>query len=130
MIESLYRTMRTDPRVRGACRRPRQRERDRRRDDEYVGEEAVATGVCAALRADDVVTSTTAATAPDRERRGYPADEARSCSGGSTGSTGGAAASMHAADFGVGVLGANGIVGGAPVHPAGAAWARQQAGTN
>ena len=41
---------------------------------EYVGQEAVAAGVCAALRADDVITSTHRGPRPrDREGRGRAA---------------------------------------------------------
>ena len=45
---------------------------------EYVGQEAVAAGVCAALRADDVITSThRGPRARDREGRRRPADDGR-----------------------------------------------------
>jgi pyruvate dehydrogenase E1 component alpha subunit len=89
---------------------------------EYVGQEAVATGVCAALRADDVITST---------HRGHGhviakgADVGRMMAellGRIDGLNRGRGGSMHIADLSLGIYGANGIVAaGAPIA-AGAAW--------
>jgi pyruvate dehydrogenase E1 component alpha subunit len=78
----------------------------------YIGMEAVATGVCLALQPDDYITST---------HRGHGhliakgADTKRLLAelcGRVTGYCRGKGGSMHAADLGLGVLGANGIVGG------------------
>ena len=82
---------------------------------EYVGQEAVATGVCAALRDDDVITST---------HRGHGhliakgADVGRMMAellGRVDGLNRGRGGSMHVADLALGIYGANGIVAaGAP----------------
>ena len=78
----------------------------------YIGEEAIATGVCAALRDDDVIEST---------HRGHGhcvakgADVDRMMAeifGKETGLCKGRGGSMHIADFSIGMLGANGVVGG------------------
>lgn len=82
----------------------------------YIGEEAVAVGVCAALRREDQIIST---------HRGHGhciakgADLNRMMAelyGRETGYCKGKGGSMHIADFGIGMLGANGIVaGGIPI---------------
>ncbi len=82
----------------------------------YAGQEAVAVGVCAALRPDDRVTST---------HRGHGHGLAKGADldgmmaeiyGAATGLCGGKGGSMHVADFSVGMLGANGIVAaGVPI---------------
>jgi acetoin:2,6-dichlorophenolindophenol oxidoreductase subunit alpha len=82
----------------------------------YVGQEAVATGVCARLNADDYVAST---------HRGHGhaiakgVDVARMMAelyGRATGTNKGKGGSMHIADTSVGMLGATGIVGaGTPI---------------
>ena len=86
-----------------------------------AGQEAVAVAVCAALRADDVVTST---------HRGHGhllAKGARmdrmlaELMGRSSGYSGGRGGSMHLADMAVGVIGENGIVGGSTFLATGAA---------
>ena len=78
----------------------------------YIGEEAIATGVCAALRDDDVIEST---------HRGHGhcvakgADVNRMMAeifGKETGLCKGRGGAMHSADFSIGMLGANGVVGG------------------
>ena len=82
----------------------------------YIGEEAVAVGVCAALNKDDQIIST---------HRGHGhclakgADLKRMTAelyGRQTGYCKGKGGSMHIADFSIGMLGANGIVaGGIPI---------------
>ena len=82
----------------------------------YIGEEAVAVGVCAALNSDDQIIST---------HRGHGhclakgADLNRMMAelyGRQTGYCKGKGGSMHIADFSIGMLGANGIVaGGIPI---------------
>jgi pyruvate dehydrogenase E1 component alpha subunit len=78
----------------------------------YIGEESIATGVIANLRKDDFITST---------HRGHGhmiakgADINRMMAelyGKTTGYCKGKGGSMHIADFSIGVLGANGVVGG------------------
>jgi len=82
----------------------------------YIGEEAIAVGVCSALERDDQIIST---------HRGHGhciakgADLSRMMAelyGRETGYCKGKGGSMHIADFGIGMLGANGIVaGGIPI---------------
>jgi TPP-dependent pyruvate/acetoin dehydrogenase alpha subunit len=95
---------------------------------EYVGQEAVATGICAALRSDDVITST---------HRGHGhviakgADIRRMMAellGRVEGLNRGRGGSMHIADVSLGIYGANGIVAAGVPFAAGAAWAAKQAG--
>ncbi|HEY3364674.1 MAG TPA: thiamine pyrophosphate-dependent dehydrogenase E1 component subunit alpha [Symbiobacteriaceae bacterium] len=78
----------------------------------YLGEEAIATGVCSALRVDDYITST---------HRGHGHTIAKGARmdrmmaelfGRRTGYCKGKGGSMHIADFSIGMLGANGVVGG------------------
>lgn len=78
----------------------------------YAGEEAIATGVCAHLESTDYITST---------HRGHGHCIAKGCDldgmmaeiyGKKTGLCKGKGGSMHIADIGKGMLGANGMVGG------------------
>jgi pyruvate dehydrogenase E1 component alpha subunit len=78
----------------------------------YIGEEAIATGVCANLEPSDYLTST---------HRGHGHCIAKGAGikpmmaeifGKRTGCCKGKGGSMHIADFSVGMLGANGVVGG------------------
>jgi pyruvate dehydrogenase E1 component alpha subunit len=78
----------------------------------YIGEEAIATGVMASLRKSDWITST---------HRGHGHAIAKGAQtdrmmaelyGKRTGYCKGKGGSMHIADFAVGMLGANGVVGG------------------
>ncbi len=89
---------------------------------EYVGQEAVATGVCAALRADDVITSTHRGhghlIAKGADLRGMMAELLGRVDGLNRGRGG----SMHIADLGIGIYGANGIVAAGSPFAAGAAW--------
>jgi acetoin:2,6-dichlorophenolindophenol oxidoreductase subunit alpha len=96
---------------------------------EYVGQEAVAAGVCAALRPDDVITSTHRGhghlIAKGADVRGMMAE----LLGRATGLNRGRGGSMHIADVSLGILGANGIVAAGSPFAAGAAWAYRQAGS-
>jgi len=78
----------------------------------YVGEEAVAVGAMAALRPDDLITSTHRghghAIAKGQDVNGMMAE----LLGRETGVCHGRGGSMHMADLSLGSLGANGIVGG------------------
>jgi pyruvate dehydrogenase E1 component alpha subunit len=95
----------------------------------YIGEEAVATGVCEALRRDDYITSThrghghclAKGASPDRMFAELLGKEAGYCKG-----KGG---SMHIADPATGNLGANAIVCGSAGIATGAAFAAQRLGT-
>jgi acetoin:2,6-dichlorophenolindophenol oxidoreductase subunit alpha len=94
----------------------------------YIGEEAVAVGVCANLRRDDFITSThrghghVIAKGADVKRMMAElyARESGLCRG-----KGG---SMHVADASLGILGANGIVGGGLTLATGAGLAAQTHG--
>jgi pyruvate dehydrogenase E1 component alpha subunit len=82
----------------------------------YIGEEAVAVGVSAALRVDDIVTSTHRGHGHILAKGGDPARTFAELLGRAEGSNKGRGGSMHAADLGLGIFGANGIVGaGAPM---------------
>ena len=76
----------------------------------YIGEEAIATGVCAVLRVDDYITST------HRGHGHYIAKggDVKACMaelyGKDVGCCRGKGGSLHVADTSVGMLGANGIV--------------------
>jgi len=97
---------------------------------EYVGQEAVATGVCAALRRDDVITSTHRGhghvIAKGAEVRRMMAELLGRVDGLNRGRGG----SMHIADLGVGIYGANGIVAAGAPLAAGAAWAAKAGGSD
>ncbi len=78
----------------------------------YVGEEAVAVGVCAALRADDFITSTHRGHGHLIAKGGDLKRMMAELCGKQTGYCRGKGGSMHIADMDLGILGANGIVGG------------------
>lgn len=94
----------------------------------YIGEEAIAAGVCAALRPDDMITSTHRGHGHVLAKGADPARMMAELTGRTTGLNKGRGGSMHAADFSIGILGANAIVGAAAPIAAGAAWAAQRAG--
>jgi len=94
----------------------------------YIGEEAIAVGVCATLRRDDYITST---------HRGHGHCLAKGavldkmfCEllGKEPGYCHGKGGSMHIADQETGNLGANAIVGGSAAIATGAAFASQRLG--
>ena len=96
----------------------------------YLGQEAIAAGVCAVLRRDDYITST---------HRGHGHAIAKGIElgpimaelyGKETGTCRGRGGSMHVADFSIGMLGANGIVGGGLGIAAGAALSARYRGTD
>ncbi len=78
----------------------------------YVGEEAVATGVCAALNKEDYITSTHRGHGHCIAKGGRVDLMMAELFGRKTGYCKGKGGSMHIADFDIGILGANGIVGG------------------
>ena len=94
----------------------------------YAGEEAVAVGVCMHLDENDKIAST---------HRGHGHCIAKGCDvrgmmaelyGKKDGLCGGKGGSMHIADLDLGMMGANGIVGGGPPLACGAALAAKQKG--
>ncbi|WP_367128719.1 thiamine pyrophosphate-dependent dehydrogenase E1 component subunit alpha [Saccharothrix sp. HUAS TT1] len=94
----------------------------------YTGQEAIAAGVCAALREDDVITSTHRGHGHVLAKGADPGRVLAELAGRATGLNRGRGGSMHAADFGLGILGANAIVGANGAITAGAAWAARQEG--
>lgn len=94
----------------------------------YVGQEAIATGVCAPLKDTDVITSTHRGHGHVLARGVNPARLFAELMGRETGLNKGRGGSMHAADLSLGILGANAIVGAAGSIATGAAWALRQQG--
>ncbi|HEY0700351.1 MAG TPA: thiamine pyrophosphate-dependent dehydrogenase E1 component subunit alpha [Micromonospora sp.] len=94
----------------------------------YTGQEAIAAGACAALRGDDLITSTHRGHGHVLAKGTDPARMLAELCGRTTGLNRGRGGSMHAADFGLGILGANGIVGAGAAIAAGAAWSARRAG--
>lgn len=76
----------------------------------YVGEEAIATGVCANLNKDDYITSTHRGHGHVIAKGGDMGRMMAELYGKATGYCKGKSGSLHIADFEIGMLGANGIV--------------------
>ena len=91
----------------------------------YLGEEAVATGACAALKQTDMITSTHRGHGHCLAKGGDLKLMMAEIYGRSTGYCKGKGGSMHIADFNIGILGANGIVGGGGPLAVGAAFSCQ-----
>jgi pyruvate dehydrogenase E1 component alpha subunit len=82
----------------------------------YIGEEAVATGVCANLRANDYISSTHRGHGHCIAKGGDLRYMMAELFGKATGYCKGKGGSMHIANFDLGILGANGLVGaGLPI---------------
>jgi pyruvate dehydrogenase E1 component alpha subunit len=96
----------------------------------YIGEEAVATGVCANLGRDDLITSTHRGHGHVISKGGDLNLMMAELFGKNTGYCKGKGGSMHIADVDLGILGANGIVGGGPPIACGAALSAQYQGTD
>lgn len=94
----------------------------------YVGEEAVAAGVCANLTSADYITSTHRGHGHLISKGGDVKLMMAELFGKKTGYCKGKGGSMHIADADLGILGANGIVGAGPPLAAGAALACQYLG--
>ena len=94
----------------------------------YIGQEAIAAGVCAHLRREDCVTSTHRGHGHYLAKGGDIEALFAEVYGRATGICGGFGGSMHVADVERGILGANGIVGGGIAIAAGAALAAQMDG--
>jgi acetoin:2,6-dichlorophenolindophenol oxidoreductase subunit alpha len=95
----------------------------------YIGEEATAVGVCAALRKDDYITSTHRGHGHILAKGGDLNRFMAEVFGRETGYCKGKGGSMHIADFEIGILGANGIVGGGIPLAGGAACSSVLLGT-
>src|SRR5512135_611801 len=91
-----------------------------------VGQEATATGACAALGPDDVITSTHRGHGHLVAKGGDPKYMMAELAARTTGYCGGKGGSLHMTDFNLGILGANGIVGGGIPIAVGAGLAFQQ----
>src|SRR5688572_24349556 len=92
----------------------------------YIGQEAIAAGVCAALRPDDVITSTHRGHGHVLAKGADPARMLAELCGRVTGLNRGRGGSMHAADLSLGIFGANGIVGAGAPMAVGAAFAARR----
>ncbi|MCS6778343.1 MAG: thiamine pyrophosphate-dependent dehydrogenase E1 component subunit alpha [Geminicoccaceae bacterium] len=91
----------------------------------YVGQEAIAVGVCHHLEDRDWITSTHRGHGHFLAKGGDPARMMAEIYGRADGICGGFGGSMHVADFSKGIIGANGIVGGGIALATGAALAAQ-----
>ena len=92
----------------------------------YIGEEAVAVGTCTALRDTDFITSTHRGHGHLLAKGGDSKRLLAELCGRVTGYCRGKGGSMHAADLSLGVLGANGVVGGGFGIATGAALSAQK----
>jgi acetoin:2,6-dichlorophenolindophenol oxidoreductase subunit alpha len=96
----------------------------------YIGEEAVATGVCAHLKKQDYLTSTHRGHGHLIAKGGDLNLMMAELYGKKTGYCKGKGGSMHIADVELGMLGANGIVGGGPPIASGAGFAIKYQGSD
>lgn len=87
----------------------------------YVGEEAIAAGLLHHTRNDDLVLSTHRGHGHTLVKGAHPSAMLKELFGRVGGTSNGRGGSMHIADFGVGMLGANGVVGANIILAAGAA---------
>jgi TPP-dependent pyruvate/acetoin dehydrogenase alpha subunit len=96
----------------------------------YIGEEAVAVGVCSALRQDDWITSTHRGHGHCLAKGAEPGRMFAELLGKEAGYCRGKGGSMHIADHENGNLGANAIVGGSAGIATGAAFSAKRRGTD
>ena len=96
----------------------------------YLGEEAIAVGVCSQLRSDDYITSTHRGHGHALAKGMDPAALMAELYGRADGACRGRGGSMHVADFSLGMLGANGVVGGGFGIAAGAALSARYRGAD
>lgn len=96
----------------------------------YLGQEAIAVGVCAALEKQDFVGSTWRGHGHLLAKGVDPTAMFLEIAAKETGLNGGRAGTMHMADLSVGAIGQNGIVGASASHVAGATLAAQLDGTD
>jgi TPP-dependent pyruvate/acetoin dehydrogenase alpha subunit len=90
---------------------------------EYIGEEAIAVGVCSILKKTDIITSTHRGHGHIIAKGGDVKRMMAELFGRVTGYNRGKGGSMHIADVALGIYGANGIVAAGVPIAAGAAWA-------
>jgi TPP-dependent pyruvate/acetoin dehydrogenase alpha subunit len=95
----------------------------------YIGQEAVAVGACAALKRDDYIASTHRGHGHCLAKGGEPRAMMAELLGRATGCCRGKGGSMHIADLDLGILGANGIVGGGIGIATGAAYSADLRGS-
>lgn len=88
----------------------------------YIGQEAIAVGVCDVLRIDDFITSTHRGHGHVIAKGGDVKKMMAELFGKVTGYCRGKGGSMHITDMSIGMLGANGIVAGGPPIAVGAAY--------
>lgn len=93
-----------------------------------IGQEAVAAGVCAALRADDIILSNHRGHGHLLAKGSDPGRLLAELTGRVTGVSRGRAGSFHPADFGAGVYGASGTVGHGAAIATGIAFALARQG--
>ena len=96
----------------------------------YVGEEAIATGVCANLRRDDVVFSTHRGHGHALAKGVSPRAVAAELLGKATGCSGGRGGSMHLFAPETGLMGTSGIVGPSILQGAGAGYSFKLLGSD
>jgi pyruvate dehydrogenase E1 component alpha subunit len=96
----------------------------------YIGEEAVAVGVCSAVRRDDWITSTHRGHGHCLAKGAEPGRMFAELLGKEDGYCRGKGGSMHIADHENGNLGANAIVGGSAGIATGAAFSAKRRGTD
>jgi len=95
----------------------------------YVGEEAIAVGVCRALNRDDYIASTHRGHGHLIAKGGDMARMLAEITHKATGYCKGYGGSLHITDVGLGILGMNGIVGASHLFAAGAAYGIKVKGT-
>ena len=95
----------------------------------YTGQEGVAVGACAALNRADYITSTHRGHGHCLAKGGDPRRMMAELLGRATGYCKGKGGSMHIADLDLGILGANGIVGGGIALATGAAYSADLRGS-
>jgi len=96
----------------------------------YVGEEAIAVGVCSALRRDDYIASTHRGHGHLIAKGGDLNLMLAEITHKATGYCKGYGGSLHITDMSLGILGMNGIVGASHLFGAGAAYGIKVKGTN
>jgi acetoin:2,6-dichlorophenolindophenol oxidoreductase subunit alpha len=96
----------------------------------YVGEEAIAVGVCQALRPDDYIASTHRGHGHLIAKGGDMRRMLAEITHKATGYCGGYGGSLHITDVSLGILGMNGIVGASHLFGAGAAYGIKVKGTD
>ena len=97
---------------------------------EYIGEEAIATGVCANLLPTDYISSYHRGHGHCIAKGADPVAMMKEIFGKAGGVCGGKGGSMHVADFSLGILGANGVVADGVTIAVGAAQAVRLRGEN